>query len=1143
MIITLIYSVYNDEITIDVLIPDASKRCKDCLVQIPSFSVPCIYRFELYRPYLQELLDFDTSARSTSGGLHSQVKDSLISDYISQGSYLESLSWILDKLFVKTLLLVILSFNQCHDLQTMIKDKCAEVLKADSHKPETLTKEFHDCVRKSTFETLLEFLHLYNSNNYSSIYQNENCKLVDIDLAKKHLDNNKWEVLVLMHKIWQKEATTYYKHISNALKRLLDDFPLIHEIFFPDKQNLKLQNVSYSMGDKHKETGSVAILTFIDGTKDLQGRANKFKLVYKPSTILIDWLINGNSNSLCDLAHKSGEDGEIAFLNSRQGMTAENKATLESHLRNLYQLCLKFKGSSNPFNESTMKSLIELFNDQEVDTSKHINVYKLLPLEDFSYSLDDLNGSHEDSASAQKDVILIKDTKNQAGKHKITLQQYMLNRMSKAYGYLEYLPSEFIQDIDQKEIPKTFKELKFTDQSGFGYVLKSEPSRKFEADFLKDLSDKNAAFNEHDVDLYSYKIGKLLEMLNLLSSTDIHLENFIIKNKDPNVIDHENSFNPTNDDAAIKIAFDDHIGGLSSTTFMEGVEIFAYFYDEGRQSMILVQEVLAHSFSRPITIEIEEGNLTAASITYSDTLKDGREFIRSTMCKNSNPPQKDQKSISQLFLGWVDAPMMREVIVREVPFATKDMFELVKGLEKSDLESNLKYLKSANILENLLFELTNETLIRDKGTYFKDISDSLFVEKSNTMIKAIAQLFDFDNPDLKAFIDPGFDSKKFLRQAFERFKLSFDYIQPLLDIIKKELGNKSQIIYKADFSKSSIRKLRKEQGEITTFTEPELRIFEEAMNEYIKLHDIVDAYLNSENNKVTAIESVISNYKARSFLPEQRSEFGKLSQVHSERPKKNPSLFSSQNPTLKLSKFESEKSAASSDYFSPETREVVAMIRSVIPEIEFVLPKEPENHTESQILQESSSEEEKKKQKAISDFKIGQNELKEGIEAYLKMKEAAVLREACFLNYINSQDVKNGSKQDSLHKILSSLSEEDIEQNSKRFIDARLEFDRVFAEIFTAFDNYIEAWESQNMKVPLIILDLLRKLYIRFFSESKKDYPNILLSDIIDMLMDGLIPAFYSLASGNYIYTPKGYNAIAGIGSGEGEYPRYKILE
>lgn len=96
MIITLIFSVYNDEITIDVLIPDASKRCKDCLVQIPSFSVPCIYRFELYRPYLQELLDFDTSARSTSGGLHSQVKDSLISDYISQGSYLESLSWILD---------------------------------------------------------------------------------------------------------------------------------------------------------------------------------------------------------------------------------------------------------------------------------------------------------------------------------------------------------------------------------------------------------------------------------------------------------------------------------------------------------------------------------------------------------------------------------------------------------------------------------------------------------------------------------------------------------------------------------------------------------------------------------------------------------------------------------------------------------------------------------------------------------------------------------------------------------------------------------------------------------------------------------------------------------------------------------------
>lgn len=683
-------------------------------------------RIVLYVDYLKQLV------ASRKDWIDTKFKDkAIVSSFLKSAKLFERLAEKLDQAFRSHMKSDLEDYVSC-DLKDLVMNACQQKVEAKkSAKPIECTKDLY-------FRALLRYLYIVHQETLRPKNLSQKCIMIMVDVSDDEHSQNLWAVKALMHEEFQRITGTYIKGLEKVMQHLIDDESYIQRVFLTEPKPIELDDYSPADSDVHKTDGIVAVLTLIAKTTK---KTPPFKIVYKPSSVLIDWLITGKVKdqcsgikvdvndklyTLCNLARI--ESPNIEKYLSTDANDPEDKRSFHNLILNIRQ------AYKTPVEEREVKSIFEMLNDSESNEKLRIPTYKILPIE----SLPSSNQNKANEPAKTLDFDSEKET-----------NEHMLDRLGSSHGYAEFLDSHCAVAVDPHKI---IIEAKSQDKRNLSMQLDEKLKQQ--------IWDKDAWFTKDDMKNYSVIIGKILEVVKLLLSTDFHEENLIVKDKKPHIIDLENTFNPTSTSHVLNVAKGEK-GALHPTIYSTTVSLNLLFYNEQTKRMAFLNDLESVRVGKPMKLilatspnandvvdkakGIQAYQLEKYCFLFENSETSGSDFVKQVFSLGQQTPNlKPRGSATDKLLRWIGSNIMDFVIVREVVISTSilDNAKQIAQLENSNRSFLLK--KAVQLMQTAirpLMENNGDNVFKEAGT------SSLNIDNVNEMARSLAvtglKLFEF----------------------------------------------------------------------------------------------------------------------------------------------------------------------------------------------------------------------------------------------------------------------------------------------------------------------------------------------------------------------------------------------------------------
>ncbi len=263
----------------------------------------------------------------------------------------------------------------------------------------------------------------------------------------------------------------FIESIIEACDRIYDDREAIRVVFFKDV-NVRLTDIQTTGSDSHKRGRQVLILRFEDDANQ------KYKLVYKPSDVEIDYRIVGSADR-----------------RTRRFLEANDNIRYVSWHKSLSAII------NEALREETLSLLTNIYGEAEAEANLHrleLPTYRVLPCNPGS-------------------KLTLKDNRWDIGL---------------SYGYIEYLthtPDFNLPPYSRSDIPL----LKQAIRNGIVQLRQKDPHAIADSDWI--ATDPEAP------KLYCRLWGRLMGLAYLAGITDLHSDNQRVFKQRPCLIDLESS--------------------------------------------------------------------------------------------------------------------------------------------------------------------------------------------------------------------------------------------------------------------------------------------------------------------------------------------------------------------------------------------------------------------------------------------------------------------------------------------------------------------------------------------------------------------------------------------------------------------------
>lgn len=1219
------------------------KVVKGDVVQLESYlelSVPCRYRFELYRSHFDELLEFRRSMRD-GVGLKEPYRGSFVEDYLKGTQYLEQLVLILDRTLLNTFEKSLSQLESCRNFKKIATDQIdsadlllpqspsflsnivssgqsqhqlSDEMKARTHPQEMYLKLLLELIRVKAFSIDQEAPDFFY------------CHKVTRKSAETNYGLNFWLIKAQMHSLFEERAKFYMQTIKSVIQNLIDDYPRIKKIFFHHYSITKLTKISSTSGDQHKEAGIVVILTFDHGPQASVETPSFTKIVYKPSTVLIDWLINGETRYFCSSALQE-EDSELNGKNNASDVEDEKLGRADkdedsdegpnkniASRKNLFkELCKKLSPSFGEQDKLYIGSFVEMLNAFEIDRQRHLRVYRILPIEDVDSNLPEpevFSTAHQSISDllklGQSGDKRLSDEQIQTTKQKImesrrSLQKYMVHRMAKVRGYIEFLENEFIQDVDADQVLELKKKV------GSLYTKTAMDNI-----FFNTLNDQNKAFQEGDEINYSYKVGKLIQMVYMLSSTDMHYENVMVSKKDPILIDYENSFNPARKYTAINLVTDYKLGAFNPMLSSNLIDLEVFKYDSDKREMHYIKNIRAFEIGKPMIL-LDIGNpeskyykkrysvdkdpevdkliapyFEASAVHYNeDENRMGKEFVMSSVCQRNYRQVLAKEGIDkkyiheEMFMDWIKAPIMKEVIIREVTIATSDWFSLVETAQLLKLESEELLVKAIGLLHKsrISFGIIGHD---DHLPFTNSLKVKDLTQLAQLQVKKVEEMIDLNDEFIIELAAGMLEYDNKLELMMRHWSGAINAHSDCIEFARNQVINLDP---KNEFVRAHSRLIDDLQEALRIEISP-VKVngitFKQVIKNTIYTLKATQAFCGA--NKGEELDAFNSYQSTKVDIQFKRPMFNKEQILSGKNSKEeNDLMLRKHNPVGENPKSKSDVdfSAAFQAWQNSQKSAAKDDLSSAIADQNTLSEKTAAIELEpSQIPQKSPSDESQK----LSPRREGQNGLKEDDseeeeeysetektvrntalpdkrnQCYSKMSNLDQQIEELMAKYHDARDAKTNFRrkfkknlekrvpfwhaEGSLGKLLIDLRQNQKLDDKKEFKKAFKKFTRILRQVQFG-KKKLDTVASEDGKVAVRIARGIHELYRkRKFSLVHKSALSLLTMNLIDMIMKGMIPATYALASDSFLYSPVGVHVIPGFDEiSNPEYTFVKVAE
>lgn len=299
--------------------------------------VPCRWRYGVYKSHMNHILALHDDITEKLKSLETSSQYGIVREWLTRGRHFQALAVILDSVLNKRIINDYAYSISCQNFKREMVQQCAmrehsvnqhqesavsqnnDELRLSSVLPQDLLMTVPlkpDCPEKSYFQLILEYIHLEvatpDNNSNSSL-----CEQVSQTSADYNYKRNLLNIKALMFPELELEAKIYANTLRNTINKLVNDFLLVRRVFFSKYKSVNLYQISATSGDSHKETGNVVILTFDCRHAMTPDVPRLRKIVYKPSTVLIDWLINGETRYFCKNALSNQQQSTVEEIHSQ----------------------------------------------------------------------------------------------------------------------------------------------------------------------------------------------------------------------------------------------------------------------------------------------------------------------------------------------------------------------------------------------------------------------------------------------------------------------------------------------------------------------------------------------------------------------------------------------------------------------------------------------------------------------------------------------------------------------------------------------------------------------------------------------------------------------------------------------------------
>ena len=414
-------------------------------ISFAAYTAPSKERLSLYADKIKSVQD-------TYDGLKKRLKNDIFVDYFKDDQSLSEVAKQLDYVIFDTYGDVLKEMAQCQKVTEAIKKKCG----ADA-------KDADICHDKVLFEATLNFIHTYNDLAYNPVNSSVGCELYDFTTAEK----NRQEYLTEVQKVLQQEfefvARNLSNNLRNAFNRMADHETLLQSTFLKGLGGkISLKGVTVVPTNLEKEGGNTLLLEFVAkrgpsraGHQASNNRNNIpasveetiVKVIYKPQSFLLDWLVTGNTRDFCPL-----NSSATPFADDSQQITTLCRLLMGVSTQTDNGFAGKstqYKVNSVQTSSSSLGSLFEIFNPIQPSGSNQgstkllnsLPVFKILPIDN------QISSFVKDAAPSQKGLNLNVLNPNNPGH-----QNEVGNRILNAYGYMQldqdtFRRNEIIQAI------------------------------------------------------------------------------------------------------------------------------------------------------------------------------------------------------------------------------------------------------------------------------------------------------------------------------------------------------------------------------------------------------------------------------------------------------------------------------------------------------------------------------------------------------------------------------------------------------------------------------------------------------------------------------------------------------------------------
>jgi hypothetical protein len=445
-----------------------------------SISAPCCYRFLIYQPFLQSSLDAFVNNFKFNDFIKSAITSPDLWQFIAE---------LLDgqvQRFLENYFYQIRVANNFESVDDPSDQRTKDVILRQH-------KNFSEDQIKQYF-------------NYSSQNVNERLDNYEEYMSKQspQLPQFLHELYPCLPKFMEKINSEFQNAIISALNNINLDKSIIHTNFLPDiEATYRLNKIIPTGSDLHKSGKQVLILEFSDD------KNNKTKVIYKPSSILIDCMIIGNNKKI------NSKNVYIRDNSVAETKDSDEKEALGTPVTLLNNLEEKI--------ENTLSLAQRINSAGNLDTLA-IKTYQILPRES--------------------------------------------NNKSESYGYIEYLThlpwNERNWLIDILAIVNAKPQADYSNEI-------QELVIDFENSLMRNtMLSKSPACNDYiatdqtEYLAYSFRCGQLSSLSMLIGMTDMHHDNLLINKLNPVAIDLECSFNIKIDTIAKTGFLSPGAGGASS---------------------------------------------------------------------------------------------------------------------------------------------------------------------------------------------------------------------------------------------------------------------------------------------------------------------------------------------------------------------------------------------------------------------------------------------------------------------------------------------------------------------------------------------------------------------------------------------------